>query len=328
MIDHIAGGRVQGVMRRAVEGAMSVAKDAGAKTSPINTKPFRRAFDIWASAMSEVQEQSYAQILGGGDRPVSLLAEIGRWAIRRPRITPAAMMMIVAESLTKFIPAHRMRAAVQAGRDLQAQLEKTLGPNGVLICPPYTQPAPRHDSTLFNPFDFACTGIFNVLEFPGTVVPFGFDPPRPSPLRPNCRGQRPRPHHVGRRRRHRALHRRLVVRQSPPHLPRRLTRRPPHPPPFGAAALSPSGGEFWTCSDCIRARPGRGRGCGVEGVVGRSGVECRPFVCSEVDKHSQSASGSPNRTPHTLHPTPLSQACRVKENQRATLHAVGERGWG
>jgi fatty acid amide hydrolase 2 len=41
--------------------------------------------------------------------------------------------------------------------------------------PPYTRPAPLHRAPLLTPFDFVCTGIFSVLEFPVTVVPLGFD---------------------------------------------------------------------------------------------------------------------------------------------------------
>jgi fatty acid amide hydrolase 2 len=58
---------------------------------------------------------------------------------------------------------------------LQAELEALLGPGGVLLYPPYSRPAPRHGTPLLTPFDFVCTALFNVLEFPSTVVPIGFD---------------------------------------------------------------------------------------------------------------------------------------------------------
>lgn len=44
----------------------------------------------------------------------------------------------------------------------------------LLLFPSYSRPAPRHGAALFTPFDFVCTGLFNVLEFPATAVPVGF----------------------------------------------------------------------------------------------------------------------------------------------------------
>ncbi|MBL8971002.1 MAG: hypothetical protein JNK56_10500, partial [Myxococcales bacterium] len=40
-----------------------------------------------------------------------------------------------------------------------------------LLFPPYSRPAPRHTWPLLTPFDFVCTGLFNVLEVPSTTVP-------------------------------------------------------------------------------------------------------------------------------------------------------------
>jgi fatty acid amide hydrolase 2 len=58
---------------------------------------------------------------------------------------------------------------------LRADLEGRLGPDAVLLHPPYSRPAPRHFTPLVTPLDFACCGIFNALEMPATAVPAGFD---------------------------------------------------------------------------------------------------------------------------------------------------------
>ena len=57
---------------------------------------------------------------------------------------------------------------------IRAELEAALGPNGVLLHPPYTRAAPRHRLALLTPFDFVCSGLFSVIEFPVTQVPLGF----------------------------------------------------------------------------------------------------------------------------------------------------------
>jgi fatty acid amide hydrolase 2 len=175
LTDDIAGGRIRPEVRQAIMASERALLDLGAQPITLHTKPFLRAFDIWAAALSTAQEQTYADLVSEG-RGVSLLAEAARWLLRRPRITPPVLLMILAESFTHFIPSSRLRAAVQAGHALQRQLERDLGPNGVLLCPAFTQLAPLHNTTMRTPFDFGCTAVFNILEFPSTVVPVGVDP--------------------------------------------------------------------------------------------------------------------------------------------------------
>ena len=43
----------------------------------------------------------------------------------------------------------------------------------MLLFPSLPVPAPVHDACLLRPFDFGCTGIFNVLQLPATQVPLG-----------------------------------------------------------------------------------------------------------------------------------------------------------
>jgi fatty acid amide hydrolase 2 len=68
----------------------------------------------------------------------------------------------------------RLAQAARLGAELQVELEAALGPTGVLLHPPYTRAAPRHRLALLTPFDFVCSGLFSVLEFPVTQVPLGF----------------------------------------------------------------------------------------------------------------------------------------------------------
>ena len=80
----------------------------------------------------------------------------------------------ILEELARRLPG-RVERAIAEGRVLQAELEALLGPRGVLLYPPYSRPAPRHRTPMLTPLDFVCTALFNVLEFPATVVPIGFD---------------------------------------------------------------------------------------------------------------------------------------------------------
>jgi Asp-tRNA(Asn)/Glu-tRNA(Gln) amidotransferase A subunit family amidase len=70
----------------------------------------------------------------------------------------------------------RMETLVTMGLALRDDLEDSLHDNGVLLLPPYSRPAPLHRGSLSTPFDVICAALFNLLEFPVTVVPVGFDP--------------------------------------------------------------------------------------------------------------------------------------------------------
>src|SRR5262249_40439983 len=68
-----------------------------------------------------------------------------------------------------------LASLVAMGEALQAEIESKLGANGVLVCPPYPRAAPLHFAPMLAPLAFSYCGIFNVLEFPSTAVPVGFN---------------------------------------------------------------------------------------------------------------------------------------------------------
>jgi fatty acid amide hydrolase 2 len=123
--------------------------------------------------MSTAGGPSYAEVLGNG-RAISPMRELVRLALGRSHHTLPALVIVGLEQLAARMPG-QVEKAVAEGKALQAELEDVLGPNGVLLHPPYSSPAPRHYRPMLRPFDFVCTGLFNVLEFPSTVVPLGFD---------------------------------------------------------------------------------------------------------------------------------------------------------
>ena len=87
--------------------------------------------------------------------------------------------------------------------------------------------------------------------------------------------------------------------------------RRPHPPTspaaLCAAALSLTGGEFWTCSGCICARLGRGRGCEMEGC----GQPLNPFpLAPSPDKQERGK-------------TPLHSSRRSESNEHRSRSSGG-----
>lgn len=164
--------RVRPEMRRAVQQASEALVAAGARRGHLPPDRLKQAFLIWSSMVTQAGAPKYGVLLGDGE-PVAALRELGRMLVGRSEHTLPAMICVLLESLTA-LAAGSMAAGAESGRALRAELEAALGPNGVLVYPPYTRPAPLHLTALASPFDFLCTGIFNVLELPSTVVPMGF----------------------------------------------------------------------------------------------------------------------------------------------------------
>jgi fatty acid amide hydrolase 2 len=172
-VERPPGTRVNAANRRAVRRAVDALADRGAQVRELELPRLRKAFMIWSAMMATGGGPAYAEVLGNG-KPIAPLRELVRLALRRSRHTLPAVLIVALEELARLLPGQLDRAVAE-GRALQAELEALLGPRGVLIYPPYSRPAPRHGSPLLTPFDFVCTALFNVLEFPATVVPIGFD---------------------------------------------------------------------------------------------------------------------------------------------------------
>lgn len=165
--------RVWNRMRVAVRDAADALAARGATIKPLNLPRMRRAFEIWSAMMNSAGETTYAEVLGDGE-PVALPRELLRAATGRSHHTLPALIVAAADVLARRLPT-TLERMVRAGRALQHELEDILGPRGVLLHPPYTRPAPRHHGPLLTPFDFVCTALFNVMEFPSTTLPVGFD---------------------------------------------------------------------------------------------------------------------------------------------------------
>ena len=133
----------------------------------------RQAFEIWSAMLAEATDVHYETILTG-EAEMPLLRELAALPFGRSNHTFAALALTTVDRLIAPFSGTRSRY-IEAGRRLQAAVEEALGPDGVLLHPPYSRPAPRHRDAWRTPFDAQYTAIFNVLELPVTVVPAGFE---------------------------------------------------------------------------------------------------------------------------------------------------------
>jgi len=145
----------------------------GAKVLRARIDGLKESLNIWSAMLSEASAQSFSEVLGG-DRPIARWMELGKWIARRPDHTLPALVLTIMEGLPKWTPGRTKRYA-DMGRELRLELADRLGPEGLLLYPPYPTVAPRHLKPMFPPFNWVYTAIWNIMEMPVTQTPMGLN---------------------------------------------------------------------------------------------------------------------------------------------------------
>lgn len=169
--------RTNGVRRPspALRDAQQRAADAlaarGAEVVPTHIPALRKSFQLWSTLLGEAQETSFRDHLENGT-PIPMARELAKWAVRRSDHTLPALILAAVEK-----PAAALGGNVDKVREdlerLKHELVERIGPNGVMLYPSYTRPAPRHFHPMALVIDWIYTAVMNVLELPVTQVPMG-----------------------------------------------------------------------------------------------------------------------------------------------------------
>ncbi len=164
---------VDAALLKAQARAAEVLAKKGARVVLARVEGFRDALGIWSSMLDAANGPSFRSLLGQGT-PIRAARELGRWARGKSAHTFPAIGLALFEKLPALAPA-RGRAFVDRGHALRREVEGLIGPDGVMLFPPYPSMAPRHVQPIFSMFHWVYTAIFNVLELPVTEVPLGLD---------------------------------------------------------------------------------------------------------------------------------------------------------
>jgi len=169
--------RIAPVMRAGVDRAAAALADRGATIVELDHATWRRLFGnsigTWLRALSDSGDDTdFAALITEG-APLAIVPELVRIARGQPRHATATLALIALERLSSRLERFTHRGPPIA--EIQAGLEEVLGDRGVIVHPPYSRPAPRHQWPLLTPFDAVCTALFSVTGLPATVVPVGFD---------------------------------------------------------------------------------------------------------------------------------------------------------
>ena len=95
--------------------------------------------------------------------------EMIKWFLGLSVHTLPALLLAIGERFV-FTDSEFHNNYVNLGLKLRDELEELLGDDGVLIYPSHPTPAPYHNLPILRIFNYAYTGIFNILGVPVTQV--------------------------------------------------------------------------------------------------------------------------------------------------------------
>ncbi|XP_029944345.1 fatty-acid amide hydrolase 2-A-like isoform X2 [Salarias fasciatus] len=149
--------------------------DLGVEVREVRLPELRYGFPIWDTYMALRDDDGkpprpFAELMGDSGPPAWPLWELLKWLVGRSEHTMAAIGLALVEMTRRSKPAPFI---VQQKEKLQREVEELLGTDGVFLYPSHPRVAPRHHHPLFRPFDFAYTGIINILGLPVTQCPLG-----------------------------------------------------------------------------------------------------------------------------------------------------------
>jgi fatty acid amide hydrolase 2 len=172
-LDEIPGIPVSKQIHSALDHARCAIQAKGGTIQKMDPYLFKKSAPIWFATLIENAHRgpSFKSILGNGPE-INPLMELIQFPMGLGRHTFPCLMLALMETLSDFVFSKKYkRQLYEEGLELKNKLNKILGPNGVLICPVYPTPAPKHHIPKLRPFAWIYSGIFNVLELPATAFP-------------------------------------------------------------------------------------------------------------------------------------------------------------
>ncbi|XP_042566409.1 LOW QUALITY PROTEIN: fatty-acid amide hydrolase 2-B [Clupea harengus] len=149
--------------------------DLGVRVQELRLPELKYGHPIWELFMGLPDKdgkppQPFSELMAEGGSTVWPPWELVKWMLGRSSHTMASIGLALSEMAHFGKPSQFL---LQQKEALERRLEELLGTDGVLLYPPHPHLAPKHHHPLFTPFNFAYTGIFNILGLPITQCPLG-----------------------------------------------------------------------------------------------------------------------------------------------------------
>ncbi|XP_037116225.1 fatty-acid amide hydrolase 2-B [Syngnathus acus] len=151
--------------------------ELGVSVQEVRFPELRYSFRIWDAFMALPDKEGkppvpFADELGEPGRPIWPIWEAVKSLVGKSHHTVAAIGLAILEKMSSPTPSSFL---VGLKEKLQKDVDQLLGSDGVLLYPTHPRVAPKHHHALFQPLDFAYTGIFNILGLPVTQCPLGLN---------------------------------------------------------------------------------------------------------------------------------------------------------
>jgi len=156
-------------VRRAVSMAAGALAGEAASVDYWVPEGLEFSVDVWSAGMAQAPEPYIKNF--EVDEPVSLGRELINFITRKGKITLPAMGTMLVEGPQKRLLAARNRHLLDVAEDLRARLDDKLGDDGVIVCPVFPVPAPKHYGPWRHIFGMGYSGIYNIMHYPATVLP-------------------------------------------------------------------------------------------------------------------------------------------------------------
>ncbi|XP_047105781.1 fatty-acid amide hydrolase 2-A [Schistocerca piceifrons] len=143
------------------------------KAQKIRLEKMKMSIDIWLAKMKVKNGPTFCEELANREGSITLWWELVKWFLGFSNHTFIALATALTEKLGVQPGTPEYAQLCDLCDQLHQEFQDMLGNNGVLFYPTHPTPAPYHLEPLIKPFNFAYTGIINMLGFPATHCPLG-----------------------------------------------------------------------------------------------------------------------------------------------------------
>jgi len=156
-------------VRRAVNLAAGAFAGMNVPVESWRPQGMEKSLNIWQAGMAQNPDPFIHYL--EGDEPIALYKEFLKLILRQSQITFPALGTALIEKPNQALFKNAHQKMLALAKDLQRRIEEKLGDNGVLICPVFPVPAPKHTWIWVHFLGIGYSGVINVLEFPSTILP-------------------------------------------------------------------------------------------------------------------------------------------------------------
>ncbi|XP_043274619.1 fatty-acid amide hydrolase 2-A [Venturia canescens] len=145
------------------------------KAKKVEIKKMKKSLALWLANMTSPDGKDFAHELANRKGRISLGWEFLKWFTRTGSHTFIALVTAAFEMFKFKHDSEERTTLIQQSRELYQEFKDMLGDDGVFLYPTHPTAAPLHHEPLIKPFNFAYTGIINILGLPATACPLGLN---------------------------------------------------------------------------------------------------------------------------------------------------------